>query len=637
MRRKITSKVAAVAAAMMGVAGYAGSASATVGGCDTIGGTDVISNATAPLNGPASPGETDGLVATINTDTTWGDATHPSPICMHEPVFVTAGATLTILPGVIVRGEPRTGPAAPPAVNGTPGDLVITQDARIHAEGAPNNPIIFTTAAMDNNDDGICDDLDGNGFLDEFPGFDPTTCPGVCNPAPAPKFCDDDPLNHPRAPLAPNGTSNITQWGGVQILGRAPTNLSNGSGAPGGYGTGFVEGLPLPGVPPADAACGGVEPHDNSGVVRYVSVRHGGDELSASNELNGFTLCGVGDTTIFEYNDVYANFDDAVEVFGGTVNMSHLALEYVGDDSLDLDWGYQGFVQFVLGIQPFFQAITSGGAANGFGQAGGDKLGEWDGNDFTLRGNDVNVRCDTDAVAAGTCGSSPTNSDQTPWPEGNTWVYNYTGISKVPNVYPAMGPIPPANPGTGINMRHGFAGAVVNSLFVNFGSGRCYDPNDGPELSTPGHLTCTNHAGEDLIRMISSSCADTAALTACGNTGRTNGDAYALLETKQACSSNKINDPSFTGFVQEDPTFDPRGVNGLPAPNAQLGRLVPGGAPYDPRPNAASTQAGIACGVSPSRGGLDRSATYRGAFTQTAPELWTDGWSTLNLAGVLAN
>jgi hypothetical protein len=630
MRRKLTTNAAAVAAAIVGVAGYAGSASAQLGACASIGGTDVISNATPPLTA-AGPGETDGLVATISSDTTWGDATHPSPICLHEPTFVTANATLTILPGTVIYGEPRTGNPSPPAVNGSPGTLVITQDGRIHAEGSPNNSIVFTTGAMDNDEDGVCDDLDGNGRLDEFPGFTPGSCPG-CTPSPTPHFCDDDPLHNPRAPLAPNGAANVAQWGGVVLLGRAPTNLANGSAAPGGYGVGFVEGLPLPGVPPADAQCGGVEPHDNSGVVRYVSVRHGGDEVSASNELNGFTLCGVGDATIFEYNDVYSNFDDGVEVFGGTVNINHLAVEFVGDDSLDLDWGYQGFVQFVLGIQPFFQ--QTGG---GFGQAGGDKLGEWDGNDFTLRGNDVNVRCDYDNVLAGNCGPIGTEGDYTPWPEGNTWVYNYSGIGKIPNVYPPMGPIVPAAAGPGINMRHGFAGAVVNSLFVNQGTGRCYDPNDGSELSTTGHLTCTDHAGQDLIRMISTSCSDTAALTACGTTGSNNGNAYGLLETGQACSSNKINDASFTGFVQEDPTFDPRGVNGVPAPNPQLGRLTPGGAPYDPRPNATSTLAGIGCGVSPSRGPLDRSASYRGAFTQTAPELWTDGWATLNIAGVLAN
>lgn len=620
LRRQLATNAAAVAAAVVGVAGLASGAQA-----QAVCGTNVISNLTPPYNGGASPGETDGLVATINTDTIWGGAANPSPICLHEPAFVTAGATLTILPGTIIYGEPRTGPAAPPAVNGSPGTLVITQDARIDSEGSPTNPVIFTTGAMDNNDDGVCDDLDANGFLDEYPGFDPATCPvpGPCVAAPAPKFCDDAPATNPRGPLAPNGSANVTQWGGVILLGRAPNNLANGSGL--GYGIGQVEGLPLPGVPIADATCGGVEPHDDSGVVRYTSVRHGGDEISASNEINGFTLCGVGDTTIFEFNEVYSNFDDGVEVFGGTVNLNHLAIEYVGDDYLDLDWGYTGFVQFVFAVNTFFQRV-----GGGFGQAGGDRFGEWDGNDFGLRAGDVNVRIDTNSVGG--------PDDQTPWPEGHAWVYNYTGIGSTPDVNPVVAPILPAAANEGIFMRHGFAGAILNSLFVNTGSEPCVEAADGPESSTLGHQTCTNHAGQDLIRMVSTSCDDGAALAGCQATAAANGNAYALLETGLACSQNEVNTAAFTGLQQEDPTFDPRGVNGIAAPNPTLGRLVPGGAPYDPRPNAALVgPAGIACGVMPTRSILDRSATYRGAFTQTAPELWTDGWTVLNIAGLLAN
>lgn len=622
MRKLLAQNAAAVAVAIAGVAGFAGGANAQAGACASIGGTDVISNLTPPLNGAGSPGETDGAVVEINANTTWGGPANPSPICVHEPVFVKTGATLTILPGTIIRGEPRTGPAVPAAVNGSPGAVAITQDGRIHSDGSASNPIVFTTGAMDNNEDGVCDDLDGNGRLDEFPGFDPASCPGACVNDPTPTFCDDAPLTNPRAPLAPNGSANVAQWGGVILLGRAPTNLANGYGV--GYGMGNVEGLPLPGVPPADALCGGPEPHDNSGVVRYTSVRHGGDEVSASNELNGFTLCGVGDTTIFEFNDVYANFDDGVEVFGGTVNMSHLAIQFVGDDYLDLDWGYQGLVQFVFSINTFFQQV-----GGGYGQAGGDALGEWDGNDFGLRGGDVNVRVDTNTDGL--------PDDQTPWPEGNTWVYNYTGIGSTPDVNPVVAPITPAAANPGIVMRHGFAGAILNSLFVNTGSSSCLNPSDGTEGSTAGHQTCTNHAGQDLIRMVSTSCADTAALNACAATASTNGNSYALVETGLACSSNKINDVTFQGLTQEDPTFDPRGVNGIPAPNATLGRLVPGGEPYDPRPGFTSFQEGIACGVMPSRSILDRSATYRGAFPQSAPELWTDGWATTNIAGVLAN
>jgi hypothetical protein len=42
-------------------------------------------------------------------------------------------------------------------------------------------------------------------------------------------------------------------------------------------------------------------------------------------------------------------------------------------------------------------------------------------------------------------------------------------------------------------------------------------------------------------------------------------------------------------------------------------------------------------GVVPTGFGLDPAATYRGAFASSAPTLWTTGWTTLSMAGLLAN
>ena len=43
-------------------------------------------------------------------------------------------------------------------------------------------------------------------------------------------------------------------------------------------------------------------------------------QKSAGNEINGLTLGGVGNGTAIEYVDVYANKDDGIEFFGGTVS-----------------------------------------------------------------------------------------------------------------------------------------------------------------------------------------------------------------------------------------------------------------------------------------------------------------------------
>ena len=115
-------------------------------------------------------------------------------------------------------------------------------------------------------------------------------------------------------------------------------------------GDDIAEGFTVPGFPEALVTYGGVLPHDSSGIVRFVSVRHAGDEIGTSNELNGFTLGGVGDGTVFDHNEVYANFDDGFEWFGGTMNSSHLMVSHCGDDSYDIDQGHSGVLQFAVSI-----------------------------------------------------------------------------------------------------------------------------------------------------------------------------------------------------------------------------------------------------------------------------------------------
>ena len=79
---------------------------------------------------------------------------------------------------------------------------------------------------------------------------------------------------------------------------------------------------PIEGIPTTEprGLYGGSDDADNSGVFRYVSIRHGGTDIGAGNEINGLTMGGVGSGTFIEYVEVYNNKDDGFEWFGGTVN-----------------------------------------------------------------------------------------------------------------------------------------------------------------------------------------------------------------------------------------------------------------------------------------------------------------------------
>ena len=138
-----------------------------------------------------------------------------------------------------------------------------------------------------------------------------------------------------------NPESATGLWGGIVILGKAPINRCDASDLNTAGCERVVEGS-------TTAMMGGATPTDNSGVLNFVRVEYAGKEIFPGNELNGITFGGVGSGTEVDYVQVHNNQDDCVEFFGGTVNVKHLVCTNAGDDNLDIDWGYQGKMQFVV-------------------------------------------------------------------------------------------------------------------------------------------------------------------------------------------------------------------------------------------------------------------------------------------------
>ena len=137
----------------------------------------------------------------------------------------------------------------------------------------------------------------------------------------------------------PDSASGL--WGGIVILGKAPINKCSNDVRGTAACERVVEGS-------TTAIMGGASPDDDSGVLNFVRVEYAGKEIFPGNELNGITFGGVGYGTKVDYVQVHNNQDDCVEFFGGTVNVKHLVCTNAGDDNLDIDWGYQGKMQFVV-------------------------------------------------------------------------------------------------------------------------------------------------------------------------------------------------------------------------------------------------------------------------------------------------
>jgi hypothetical protein len=143
------------------------------------------------------------------------------------------------------------------------------------------------------------------------------------------------------------------QWGGVVLMGRAPITDCRVTGAT----PGSVDCYRETEGSVDTAAYGGATPDDDSGTLTYVQIRYSGYVLSANSELQALTLEGVGSATEIDHIQMHNSSDDGFENFGGRAHMRRIVVTGADDDSIDLDVGYQGTLQYVLAIQK-----TSGNA-----------------------------------------------------------------------------------------------------------------------------------------------------------------------------------------------------------------------------------------------------------------------------------
>jgi len=204
-------------------------------------------------------------------------------------IAVLSGVSLTIQPGVIIKG--REGSEANASA------LIIARGGKLFAEGTSESPIIFTS---------VVDKIIPGQI--SSPNLDPTI----------------------------NGL-----WGGLLILGKAPVSAE-------------ADAMQIEGIPASDlnGLYGGSDATDNSGVIKYVSIRHGGANIGEGNEINGLTLGGVGSATIIENVEIVANQDDGIEWFGGTVNIKNAIVWNAGYDAIDTDQSWAGTLDNFIVINP---------------------------------------------------------------------------------------------------------------------------------------------------------------------------------------------------------------------------------------------------------------------------------------------
>ncbi len=241
------------------------------------------------------------------------------------------------------------------------------------------------------------------------------------------------------------GARALGDWGGVTLNGSAPVNFDGGQGS--------SEGLP-----PGLALYGGNDVADNSGRVRFTRIEFSGIEFSPDNELNVFTMNGVGSGTTIDHVQAHRGNDDCHEWFGGTVRTKYLVATGCRDDFFDWQIGFRGSLQF--GVAHQAAAGVDGSGRNAF---------EADNNEFgfdNLQRSNPRI-CNVTAIGAKNQG---------------------LGIS-----------------GSGANLRRGTAGTIANSIFSGWVSS-CLDVDNDETIARGCTGPATLRTGADILLVKDSVC-----------------------------------------------------------------------------------------------------------------------------------
>ena len=310
-------------------------------------------------------------------------------------VYVNPGDVLTIEPGTVIQAKPGQGASA--------SCLIVARDGQIHADGTAECPIIFTY--------------------------------------------EGDPLNG----STPYNTNGL--WGGVIINGNGILNTYAFSSDP--FGDDLAEGIMDPFGMGRDLY-GGLDNGDSSGILRHVSIRHGGSEMPNppvnfqniinGDETNGLSLNGVGSGTLIEHIEIVSTLDDGLQIMGGAANLKYVAVAFSTEDNMEYDQGWVGDMQYFVSILDQHNQVGENG--------------------FDLEGDDFEFQDVTLSFL----------------PYTNPQVANVTSIGHAG--------------ATAIRWHNGGGGRLYNSIFQNWDFGIDFednDPCDAYELFLFGELEIHNN------------------------------------------------------------------------------------------------------------------------------------------------
>ena len=329
--------------------------------------------------------------------------------------------------------------------------------------------------------------------------------------------------------------------------------------------------------------------NDNSGVLKYVSIRHSGAILAVGAEINGLTLASVGRGTTVDHIEIVSCADDNIEIFGGTVNLKYITTLFGNDDMFDYDLGWKGKAQFFFGMKN-----TAAG---------------------TSPDNDNGIEADSDDNASNVALRS------------HPVLYNFTILGNAKATPTAD------NRGlAGANFKDGAEGELYNSIFANFKNGI----NLAKSLSgTPARTYNAWHnwrtAGTTESPNTNTAAVANSLVIKCNtivmNSATTNSNGLGV--DASSSTANATAATTVTGGEMDQFTNDGNVVTTAAIPGFSYAFTVDASTnavtvKNDVTPNPAL---GIAGCPTPPVDGFFEPANYRGAFSSVNGENWLSNWT----------
>ena len=137
-------------------------------------------------------------------------------------------------------------------------------------------------------------------------------------------------------------------WGGIIILGEAPTNKFGNISS-----VNFDTDALL-------SAYGGNNPASNSGVLRFVRIEFAGAKVKGGDNFNALLLAGVGNKTVFENVMASHSAGDSFEILGGEVNLTKMISFKSSNDDYKFNYGTQCQIENSLAVRSSYLTNSTG-------------------------------------------------------------------------------------------------------------------------------------------------------------------------------------------------------------------------------------------------------------------------------------